>query len=229
MMRSLEEALQLVLAQQKSIAKLQRDLKDNQNASLNAADKAERLAQIGQQIRQTEGAQIRALEDLVNFPPHRLGYRPMLDAFEQKLRALGQPAEKRVFIMTKYPDGKNPALDQQLQAVIDAVRNAVKARGYHPQLATDDKLHPNLWENIEIQMLGCGRGLAIVEDRFNTKLNSNVAMEWGWMRAMNKPVTYLVEQGIEQAPADVAGLIKSRFKWDDPLGSIPALVAAELP
>ena len=165
----------------------------------------------------------------MNYPPSRLGYRPVLEAFEQKLQALGRPPERRVFIMTKYPDGKDPALDLQLQAVIDAVRGAVTARGYHPQLATDDKLHPNLWENIEIQMLACGRGLAIVEDRFNTKLNPNVAMEWGWMRAMNKPVTYLVEQGIEHAPADVAGLIKSRFKWDDPLGTIPALVAGELP
>ena len=228
-MRSFEEALQLILAQQKSIAKLQRDLKDNQNASLNAADKAERLAQIGQQIRQTEAAQIRALEDLVNFPPSRLGYRPLLEAFEQKLMAKGRPAERRVFIMTKYPDGKDAALDQQLQTVIDTVRNAVKARGYHPQLATDDKLHANLWENIEIQMLACGRGIAIVEDRFNAKLNPNVAMEWGWMRAMNKPVTYLVEKDIEHVPADVAGLIKSRFKWDDPLGSIPPLVDAELP
>jgi hypothetical protein len=42
-------------------------------------------------------------------------------------------------------------------------------------------------------MLARSRGIAIVEDRFNPNLNSNVAMEWGWMRAMNKPVLYLVE------------------------------------
>jgi predicted nucleotide-binding protein len=77
-------------------------------------------------------------------------------------------------------------------------------------------------------MLACARGIAIVEDKFNPKLNSNVAMEWGWMRAMRKPVLYLVENTVAVVPADVAGLIQSRFDWKNPQGDIPALVAKEL-
>jgi predicted nucleotide-binding protein len=70
----------------------------------------------------------------------------------------------------------------------------------------------------------------LVEDRFNTKLNPNVAMEWGWMRVMGKPVLYLVEKLVPPAhlPADLAGLIKSRFDWDNPQADIPLLVTEEL-
>ena len=80
------------------------------------------------------------------------------------------------------------------------MKDAVKAKGYRPQLAAETKLHPNLWENVECQMLyACARRIAIVEDRFNPKLNPNVAMEWGWMRAMKKPVLYIVEKAVPAA------------------------------
>jgi hypothetical protein len=163
----------------------------------------------------------------VLFPPHHLQYGQLLEQFNQMLK--DKPYERRVFIMTKYCDGANAQLDAQLQTVIDTVRDAVVARGYHPQLAVETKLHPNLWENIECQMLACGRGIAIVEDQFNPKLNPNVAMEWGWMRAMKKPVLYLVEKSVAQIPADVAGLIKSRFDWDNPQANIPQLITQDLP
>ncbi len=80
-------------------------------------------------------------------------------------------------------------------------------------------------------MLTCARGIAIVEDRFNPKLNPNVAMEWGWMRAMKKDVLYLVEKAVpaEQIPADLMGLIRSRFNWDDPEADIPRLIDEFLP
>ena len=44
------------------------------------------------------------------------------------------------------------------------------------------------------------------------------------MRAMRKPVLYLVEKSMEVAPADVAGLIKERFDWLNPQADIPELV-----
>lgn len=132
-------------------------------------------------------------------------------------------------MLADVSNGNDALLDEQLQKVIDTVTASVAARGYHPQLASQTKLHANLWENLECQMLACGRGIAIVEDRFNPKLNPNVAMEWGWMRAMKKPVLYLVEKSVAYVPADVAGLINSRFDWNDPQATIPQLVAQDLP
>jgi len=223
-MRSYEDALKYVVLQSQDIAKRRRERKDYLNSDLNAADKAEKLERIDEQIKQLESDRMAALCDLVTFPPDFLPYKPSLAAFWKQT-----PAARSVFIMTKYPDGADPQLDQQLQTVIDTVVAAVTARGYHPHLAIAKKLHPNVWENVECHMLGCARGIAIVEDKFNPKLNPNVAMEWGWMRAMRRPVTYLVEKGVTVVPADVAGLIQSRFDWLDPQADIPQLVTQDLP
>ena len=227
-MRSYEDALTLLLALSNEIAKLSRTRKEYLNTDLNTADKAEKVDRLDNQLAQVKKERLGVLEDLVLFPPHHLEYAQMLDQFNQTLRGQGMPYERRVFIMTKYRDGVDAKLDTQLQEVIDTVRTAIVSRGYHPQLAGETKLHPNLWENIECQMLACGRGVAIVENRYNPKLNPNVAMEWGWMRAMKKPVLYLVEKSVDPVPADVAGLIKSRFDWDDPRADIPGLVAQDL-
>jgi len=225
--RSYEDALKLLLGLSREIVKLNGTRKEYLNGGLNAADKADKVDKIDDQIVQVEKERIDVLNDLVRFPPHHLQYGQLLEQFDQMLK--GKPYERRVFIMTKYCDGADAQLDAQLQTVIDTVKHAVVARGYHPQLAAETKLHPNLWENIECQMLACGRGIAIVEDRFNPKLNPNVAMEWGWMRAMKKPVLYLVEKLVTQIPVDVVGLINSRFDWDNPQANIPQLIDQDLP
>ena len=123
-----------------------------------------------------EKERIGVLQDLVQFPPHHLQYAALLEQFNEAIPA---PYSLRVFIMTKYPDGADAKLDTQLQTVINTVRDAVKAEGYHPQLAGEKAWHDNLWENVEFQMFACARGIAIVEDRFNPKLNPNVAIGMG--------------------------------------------------
>jgi hypothetical protein len=227
-MRGYEDALNLLLAQSRELAKLGRTRKEYLDSALNAADRAEKVDKLDAQLKQVEKERIGVLRDLVRFPPHHLQYAALLEQFDQELAGKGKPYERRVFIMTKYADGIDAKLDTQLQTVIDTVKAAVAARGYHAQLAGETKLHPNLWENVECQMLACGRGVAIVEDRFNPKLNPNVAMEWGWMRAMKKPILYLVEKSVTHVPADVAGLIKGRFDWENPQADIPQLIAQDL-
>ena len=67
-------------------------------------------------------------------------------------------------------------------------------------------------------MLGCHRGIAIVEDKYRKELNPNVAMEWGWMRGFRRPVLFLVEASFESARADWSGLISSEFTWPQSKG-----------
>lgn len=78
--------------------------------------------------------------------------------------------------------GSRSPVDVQLEAVIQAVRDAVEGCGYIPRIARDNQYHPILWDNVELYLLGCRRGIAIVEDKYLPELNPNVAMEWGWMR-----------------------------------------------
>jgi len=131
--------------------------------------------------------------------------------------------------MTKFPDPKKPApVDAQLTAVIQAVRDAVQSCGYVPRIASDGQYHPMLWDNVELYLLGCQRGIAIVEDKYLPELNPNVAMEWGWMRGMGRNVLYLVENDFKRERADWGGLIQSPFDWTNPGPDIKAGVEAWL-
>jgi hypothetical protein len=65
-------------------------------------------------------------------------------------------------------------------------------------------------------LLGCKRGIAIVEDKYLPELNPNVAMEWGWMRGMGRNVLYLVEKEFKRQRADWGGLIEAPFDWANP-------------
>lgn len=48
------------------------------------------------------------------------------------------------------------------------------------------------------------------------ELNPNVAMEWGWMRAMGKRVLFLREDGFAHGRAYSGGLRTGSFDWDAP-------------
>jgi hypothetical protein len=222
--RSPEDALKLIVWLSSEMATL--DKKRKEWLDLNAADRAEKLHMLDVEFRSYERERMDVLQDLVQFPPQHLQYRELLEQFNKEIMV---PYRMRVFIMTKYPDGADAKLDAQLQTVINTVKDAVKAKAYHPYLASDKTWHHNVWENVEFYMFACARGIAIVEDRFNPKLNPNVAMEWGWMRAMKKDVLYLVEKGAKETPADIMGLIKGRFDWDNPEADIPRLIVENLP
>jgi len=92
------------------------------------------------------------------------------------------------------------------------------------RIARDNEYHGLLWDNVELHLLGCKRGIAILEDKFLPELNPNVAMEWGWMRGMGRHVLYLVEKDFNSRRADWSGLIERQFEWANPVPGIKAAV-----
>ena len=86
------------------------------------------------------------------------------------------------------------------------------------------RYHQGLWDNVELHLLGCKQGIAIVEDRYLDELNPNVTMEWGWMRGMGKSVLFLIEDGFTNSRADVGGLIEEAFSWRNPGARTPSIV-----
>jgi hypothetical protein len=109
--------------------------------------------------------------------------------------------------------------------VLDATAASVRAGGFIPRVARGPRrYHSALWDNVELHLLGCRQGVAIVEDKHTDELNPNVSMEWGWMRGMGKSVLFLVEEHFSQNRADVEGLIRDGFRWDEPETTIRAAV-----
>jgi hypothetical protein len=92
----------------------------------------------------------------------------------------GGSYEESIFIMIKFPekDSQNNAA-QELQAVIDAVRDAVELRKYKARMASEQNLQDWIWDNVELFLYGCGRDIAIIENKYLPEWNPNVAMEWG--------------------------------------------------
>ena len=128
--------------------------------------------------------------------------------------------------MTKFPDEDSvAAIDVELKAVIAEVKAAVDSTNrYTARIASEREYHPLLWDNTELFLLGSKRGIAIVEDKYRPELNPNVAMEWGWLRAMGRRVLYLMEKDFDQSRADWSGLLKKQFDWADPKPGIEAAV-----
>lgn len=140
----------------------------------------------------------------------------------------GGKFDENVFIMTKFPSG-NDAPAQQLQKVIDTVKSVIIELQYRPQIASQASHQRWLWDNVELFLLGCGRGVAIVEDKYLPELNPNVAMEWGWMVGMGREVLFLREQSFQHDRADWTGLINEPFAWQDPVPGIEAALKKFLP
>jgi hypothetical protein len=174
-------------------------------------------------IRSSRRKLVTVLEILDRYPPrHHLRHFERLPLFHQTAAY-----EKSVFIMTKFPDPADPK-GAQLQAVIDAVQEEVKQRGFTPRLAQGQPYYRWLFDNVEIYLLGCARGVAIVEDQYLPELNPNVALEWGWMTGMGRQVLFLREKAFQHARADWAGLLSAEFEWKDPRPGVSAAMATFL-
>ena len=206
------------------LAALEQERLDLNNSPYPAAMKDERDRDLLVEIERRRKWLSQILHDLVDFPPYHVRHSKEIDKFHQIA-----DFERSVFIMTKFVDPKKPtAEDAPLLAVIEAVCAAVVAAGATPRLASDARFHPLLWDNVELYLLGCRRGIAIVEDKVLPELNPNVAMEWGWMRGMGRDVLYLVEQDFKKQRADWGGLIEASFDWADPKPGVDAGVGAWL-
>jgi len=69
-------------------------------------------------------------------------------------------------------------------------------------------------------MLSCKYGIAILEDRIADEFNPNVALEYGFMRALNKPVLLLADVGFRNLRADIIGTLREHFDITDINGTI---------
>ena len=77
----------------------------------------------------------------------------------------------------------------------EALRKALCGHGL-VGLRADDRMYPldrQLWKNVCVYMLCCKYGVAVLEDRLKDEFNPNVALEYGFMRALDKPVLLLAD------------------------------------
>ena len=128
-----------------------------------------------------------------------------------------QRYDRNILIMTRFVTGNRllEELDRELRSVLREYNlNPVRA---------DDKMYlrdRNLWNNVCVYMICCKFGIAILEDRVADEFNPNVALEYGFMRALNKPVLLLADVGFRNLRADIIGTLREQFDITDIKGTI---------
>ncbi len=115
--------------------------------------------------------------------------------------------EKNVFLMTRFQKG-----NKTLEQIDGTIRKALADRALVGHRA-DDRCYTsdrNLWDNVCAYMFGCKYGLAVLEDILRDEFNPNVALEYGFMRALGRPTLLLKEKRF--APrADILGTLWEEF------------------
>ena len=163
---------------------------------------------------QMEGNFLRQQQVFMGFP--RLEHAPLVPpGYEHLTQPLSLFLQDNpdyphnVFLMTRFAD--HPSL---LQA-IDVLRGVLKRHGYYG-LRADDKAYVSvaeryLWNNVCVYMIGCSRGIVVLEDVVQDDFNPNIAIEYGFLRALNKPVLVLRDRNFKRLAADVSGIIYETF------------------
>ena len=115
--------------------------------------------------------------------------------------------EKNVFVMMRFGESK------ELKKIERAIRNALSSYGFHG-LRADDKTYGNsrlLWENLITYMHGCRFGIAVLEDLTKDEFNPNIALEYGYLRALGKQTLLLKERRFRNIRSDILGTIWIEF------------------
>ena len=129
--------------------------------------------------------------------------QPVLDAFS----ADHPKFEQNVFVAMRFRG------NEQFTEIDRAVREALAAYGLTGQRA-DDKVYSvdgDLWNNVCVYMMGCKYAACIFEEIDERDFNPNVAIEYGFLRAMNRQILLLKEQRVPTMPTDMVGKMYRTF------------------
>jgi hypothetical protein len=218
--RSLDGVMRDVELVVSQLLTAQQELRDLGRFGSGVALEADLIDELRQRMARNRGRLQQLLESTMEFPPRHVRHFALLEQF---WRDGGY--EESVFIMSKFPDGTDGAKDGDLERVLAVASEAISEAGFSPRIARGaSRYHDALWDNVELHLLGCRQGIAIVEDKYRNELNPNVAMEWGWMRGMGKSVLFMIEESFTHSRADISGLIEQSFRWTDPEADMAAAI-----
>lgn len=138
------------------------------------------------------------------------------------------PYDKNVLIITPFRE------DARYREMIRIIKSKLKDYGFNGWVASDRKLHNQLWLNVQAFMLSCKYGIAIFtrneEKRDNiieiksSVFNPNVSIELGFMLSRGKEVLILKDKALKTLPTDMIGALYADLDLDNPLNTLPAII-----
>jgi len=92
-----------------------------------------------------------------------------------------------------------------MQQIYKVIVGSLSRMGLRSLRADQKTYHPELWGNVCTYMLGCSKAVIVFEDIEQREFNPNVALEFGFMIALNKPCLILKEKRLPKPPTDTIG------------------------
>jgi hypothetical protein len=125
--------------------------------------------------------------------------------------------DQSVFVMMKFPDATaiEPKQHELLEDIWDVIVRTLASYGLAARRADKREYHDQLWENICVYMLGSRYGVAALEDRVAEELNPNVALEYGFMKSLNRHVALFRDVQFRHDRADLTGKLSKPFEIDN--------------
>jgi hypothetical protein len=139
------------------------------------------------------------------------GYEYLREDCKQFL-ARNRPYSRNVFLMMRFDSSDNllTQVDEQLRRTL--CRHGLVARRADDVMYASDQ---QLWSNVCVYMLCCKYGVAVLEDTARDEFNPNVALEFGFMRALGKKALLLTDRGFKNLRADIVGTLREEFDISD--------------
>jgi hypothetical protein len=151
----------------------------------------------------------------VKLPPHYPHLRKPLLRFFSDTEKGCERYDRNVFIMMPFGDSET------LSSIESTIRDVLK----HHELVghrADDRMYPtdrSLWDNVCTYMFGCKYGVAVLENLVVEEFNPNVALEYGFMRALDKQCLLLKDRRFKPR-ADITGTLAEEFDMLDPKSGV---------
>ena len=137
------------------------------------------------------------------------------------LRYLSQSTfETNVFIMMRFVQ------NDQNQLIRSTIESQLQNHGLVSQFADNISFTDDLWDNVCTYMIGSRFGVAVIEEIEERTFNPNVAIEIGFMRAIQRRVLVLKDKRVPKLPADLIGQIYKEFDSYNLVATISAQIDA---
>jgi hypothetical protein len=117
--------------------------------------------------------------ELIIYPPAEI--RDSLTKF----KADHEDPDRVAFVMMSFE--KNPKYDE----ILNVIKESAASIGVLAIRADANKYHSHLYWNIMTYIYGCDLGVAVFDNISGVSFNPNIALEVGYMLALNKPVCML--------------------------------------
>lgn len=133
----------------------------------------------------------------------------------QRFQADYPDPTKVAFLMMRF--GRTKAHSQ----IVAGIKKALDPLGITVVRADDKQYHDDLFPNVLTYVYGSGFGIAVFERIETEEFNPNVALEVGYILALNKPICLLKDKTLKTLHADLVGKLYREFDPGDPVGTVP--------